>query len=103
MEKSRSCYSYSKTSNNNLAGGGKNEYRGGPGGPGFGFCGPGDDLGDTRSSGYSLLLLGFESSKNFSIGRIPSQLQRHKIFCSSALQRTHQTTLGTIDFRNHLN
>ena len=34
---------YSKTSINRT-GGANNEYRGGPGGPGTGFCGPGGGL-----------------------------------------------------------
>ena len=33
-------FSYSKTLNNRTGGANK-EYRGGPGGPGTGFCGPG--------------------------------------------------------------
>ena len=47
---------YSKTSNNRT-GGANNEYRGGPGGPGTGFCSPGGGFSDSRSSGKPLLLL----------------------------------------------
>ena len=44
---------YSKTANNRT-GGANNEYRGGPGGPGTGFCSPG---GGSRRSGKPLRLL----------------------------------------------
>ena len=48
---------YSKTLNNRT-GGPNNEYRGGPGGPGHGFGGPGGGfLNNDSSSGLPLLLL----------------------------------------------
>ena len=47
---------YSKTVNNRT-GGANNEYRGGPGGPGNGFCGPGGEFFHLISnSGLPLLL-----------------------------------------------
>ena len=48
--------SYSKTVNNRT-GGANNEYRGGPGGPGTGFCSPGGGFSDSRRSGKPLRLL----------------------------------------------
>ena len=48
---------YSKTSNNRT-GGANNEYRGGPGGPGTGFCSPGGGFFSLSSrSGLPLRLL----------------------------------------------
>ena len=47
---------YSKTVNNRT-GGANNEYRGGPGGPGIGFCRPGGGFSDNRRSGKPLRLL----------------------------------------------
>ena len=48
---------YSKTSNNRT-GGANNEYRGGPGGPGTGFCSPGGGFFSlSRRSGLPLRLL----------------------------------------------
>ena len=40
-----------------VPGGANNEYRGGPGGPGTGFCSPGGGFSGSRSSGKPLLLL----------------------------------------------
>ena len=42
---------------NSRTGGANNEHRGGPGGPGTGFCNPGGGLSGSRSSGEPLLLL----------------------------------------------
>ena len=48
---------YSKTANNRT-GGANNEYRGGPGGPGTGFCSPGGGFFSlSRRSGKPLRLL----------------------------------------------
>ena len=47
---------YSKTVNNRTGGANK-EYRGGPGGPGTGFCSPGGGFSDSRRSGKPLRLL----------------------------------------------
>ena len=48
--------SYSKTPHNRT-GGANNEYRGGPGGPGTGFCSPGGGFSGSRRSGKLLNLL----------------------------------------------
>ena len=42
---------------NNRIGGPNNEYRGGPGGPGTGFCSPGGGFSGSRRSGKPLRLL----------------------------------------------
>ena len=47
---------YSKTPNNRT-GGANNEYRGGPGGPGTGFCSPGGGFRVNNRSGKPLRLL----------------------------------------------
>ena len=44
---------YSKTLNDRT-GAANNEYRGGPGGPGTGFCSPRGDYSDNRRSGKPL-------------------------------------------------
>ena len=49
-------FAYSKTVNNRTRGA-NNEYRGGPGGPGTGFCSPGGGFSGNRRSGKPLRLL----------------------------------------------